>query len=158
MPLLALNLFARIVAMRVNARPIGALHALAVDDGRGRTGLTFLSLATFHIECVMNGLQRAVIIPQVKVTVDRAFRREVLRQIAPLASRREHVHNAVDDFAYVRGALAASLFRRMDQRRDMLPFFVAQITRVSQMAAVIALAVLDRPHSVAPSRESGHLP
>lgn len=47
--------------------------ALAVDDGRGRTGFPLLSFATLFIERVMDSLQRAVIGPQIEVVVDRAL-------------------------------------------------------------------------------------
>src|SRR5437868_10724512 len=62
-PLLALDLLSRIVAVRINARPpfFCAFHALAVDDGGGRTGFPLRSFATLLIERVVDSLQCAVI-------------------------------------------------------------------------------------------------
>ena len=73
-PLLALDLLARIVPMRINARPpfYRAFHALAVDDRGGRTHFPLLSFATLFIERVVDSFQRAVIRPQIEVVVDRA--------------------------------------------------------------------------------------
>src|ERR1700732_3739033 len=56
-----------------------AFHALAVDDGGGRTGFPLLSFATLFIERVVDSSQRAVV-------VDRASRRQVFRDRAPLTA------------------------------------------------------------------------
>src|ERR1039458_7627627 len=69
-----------------------AFHALAVDDGGARTGLSLLSFATLFIEHVVDSFQRAVIRPQIEVVVDRASRRQVFRDRAPLTAGRENVH------------------------------------------------------------------
>jgi hypothetical protein len=47
-----------------------AFHALAVDEGGGRTGFPLLSLATLVIERVVDSFQRAVICPQIEVVVE----------------------------------------------------------------------------------------
>src|SRR6202790_5826700 len=72
-----------------------AFHALAVDDGGGRAGFPLLSFATLLIERVVDSLQRAVIGPQIEVVVDRASRRQVFRDCAPLTAGRENVHEPV---------------------------------------------------------------
>src|SRR5580700_2191133 len=72
-----------------------AFHALAVDDGGGRTGFPLRLFATPVIKRVVDPPQRAVIGPQIEVAVDRAFRRQVLRYRAPLTAGRENVHEAV---------------------------------------------------------------
>src|SRR6478672_4569359 len=69
-----------------------AFHALAVDDGGGRTRFPLRSFATLLIERVVDPLQCAVIGPQIEVVVDRAFRRQVFRDRAPLTAGRENVH------------------------------------------------------------------
>ena len=66
-----------------------AFHALAVDDGGGRTGLPLRSFATLLIKRVVDSFQCAVIGPQIEVVVDRAFRRQVFRDRAPLTAGRE---------------------------------------------------------------------
>src|SRR6185295_3716661 len=63
---------ARIVPVRINARPsplFRASHALAVDDGGGRTRFPLRSFATLLIERVVDPLQCAVICPQIEVVV-----------------------------------------------------------------------------------------
>src|SRR6476620_8471800 len=82
-----------------------AFHALAVDDGGGRTGLPLLSIATLLVKRVVNSFQCAVIGPQIEVVIDRAFRRQVFRDRAPLTAGRENVHEAVHYLPYVHGAL-----------------------------------------------------
>ena len=71
----SLSLLARIVPVRINARPpfFCAFHALAVDDGGGRTGLPLRSFATLLVKRVVNSFQCAVIGPQIEVVVDRAI-------------------------------------------------------------------------------------
>src|SRR5260370_33556920 len=65
-----------------------AFHALAVDDGGGRTGFPLRSFATLLIERVVDSLQCAVICPKIEIVVDRAFRRQVFRDRAPLTTGR----------------------------------------------------------------------
>src|SRR5262249_41741266 len=64
----------------------GPFHALAVDDGGARTGLSLLAFATFLIERVVDTIQGAVVSPQIEVVVDRALRRQVFRDRAPLTA------------------------------------------------------------------------
>ena len=52
----------------------GALHALAVDDRSRRTRLSAGQFAGFHIERVMNAVQRAVVIQAPEIIIDRAAR------------------------------------------------------------------------------------
>ena len=68
---------------------------MAVDDAGGGTGLTFGLLAAFYVERVMDLLQRAVVAPQAKVVVYRAAWRQILRNVAPLASGAEDIHDGV---------------------------------------------------------------
>ena len=54
------------------------LHALAVNDRRRRTGFAPDLFTAFHIERVMNALQRAVPFPLIKIIMQCAARRQVL--------------------------------------------------------------------------------
>src|SRR4029453_9877046 len=81
-----------------------AFHALAVDDGGGRTGFPLLSIATLLVKRVVDSFQCAVIGPQIEVVIDRAFRRQVFRDRAPLTAGRENVHEAVHHLPHVHGA------------------------------------------------------
>ena len=119
-----------------------AFHALAVDDGGGRTGFPLRLFATLLIKRVVDPFQCAVIGPQIEVVVDRAFRRQVFRDRAPLTAGRENVHEAVHHLPHDHRALATARLARRDQRFDQSPFVVGQIARISQLAAVVTGAVL----------------
>src|SRR5271169_6647633 len=121
-------------------------HALAVDDGGGRTGFPLRLFATLLIKRVVDPFQRSVIGPQVELVVNRAFRRQVFRDRAPLTAGRENVHEAVHHLTHDHRPLATASFAGRDQRFDQAPFVVGQIARISQLAAVVTGAVLARPH------------
>src|SRR5712664_2372198 len=100
----------------MNAPFFCAFHALAVDDGGGRTGFPLLSFATVLIKRVVDSFQRAVICPQIEVVVDRASRRQVFRDRAPLTAGRENIHQAVHHLPHDHRALATASLARRDQR------------------------------------------
>jgi hypothetical protein len=95
---------------------------------------------------MVDALERAVPCPQIKIVEQRAARRQVLRHIAPLAPRAQDIHDAVDDFAKVDGTLATPALGRWDQRRDMRPFGVGEIARITQPVAIVFRPVIVRPH------------
>src|SRR6202171_4006028 len=121
-----------------------AFHALAVDDGGGRTGFPLRSFATLLIERVVDSLQCAVICPKIEIVVDRVFRGQVVRDGAPLTAGRENVHEAVYHLPHDHRALATASLAGRDQRFDQSPFIVGEIARISQIAAVVTGAVLAR--------------
>jgi hypothetical protein len=82
----------------------------------------------------MNAIQRAVPVPKVEITKQRALRRQVFGNITPLASRAQHIHEAVHDFPRLNGALASAAFGRRDQGLDMRPLIVRQIAGITQLA------------------------
>src|ERR1700731_1930330 len=123
-----------------------AFHALAVDDGGGRTGFPLGLFTTLLIERVVDSFQCAVIGPQIEVVVDRAFRRQIFRDRAPLTAGRQNVHEAVYHLPHDHPPLATASLARRDQRFDQSPFVVGQIARIAQFAAVVTGAVLVRPH------------
>jgi hypothetical protein len=94
----------------------------------------------------MDALERAVVAPQIKVIEQRRARRQVFRDRPPLASRAEDVHDPVHHLADVDRAFVAAGLGRRDQRRNLRPLLVREVTRVAQLAAVVTLAVLRRPH------------
>src|SRR5262245_66126325 len=69
--LLALDLFARIIAMRIDASPpfFGAFHTLAVDDGSRRARFAFRLLAARDIERMVDTFEIHVAIPQYKLVM-----------------------------------------------------------------------------------------
>ena len=131
---------------------------MTVDDAGGGAGLSFGLLTAFGIEHVMNVLQRAVVAPQTKVVVHRTARRQILRDVAPLASGTQDIHDAVHHLAHVDAPFAAAALGRGDQRLDMCPLRVGQVARVAQLVAVVTGPVFDRPHTAphesVPRRES----
>src|ERR1700683_4197051 len=139
----------------MNAPFSRAFHALAVDDGGGRTGLPLLSFATPLIKRAVDSFQRAVIGPQIEVAIDRTSRGQVFRDRPPLTAGRENVHQAVHYLPHDHRALTSATLARWDQRFHQSPFVVGQIARIAQLAAVVTGAVLVRPHRWS-LLESGH--
>src|SRR5450432_3729303 len=152
MALLALDLLAGVVPVRIDRDPtfFRALHALGVDDRRGRAGLPRSLLATLHIERVVQPLQRAVKGPSDEILADRAPGRQVLRDGAPLTTGAEDVHHPVRHLADIDRALVAAPLGRRNQRPDLAPLRLAQIALVAQMPAIIAASVLSGPHPASP--------
>src|SRR5271169_5627719 len=158
MPLLALDLLAGVVTVRIDRSPalLRALHALGINDRRGRTGLPRSLFAALHIERVMQSLQRTVVGPSDEVLVDRAPGRQVLRNRAPLTSGAEDVHHPVRHLADIDRAPVAATLGRRNQRPDLAPLHLGQIALVAQMPAVIAASVLTGPHpSIPPNSGKG---
>src|SRR5271166_2062938 len=156
-PLLAFDLLASVIAMRIDvgAALFGAFDALGIDDRCGRTVLTRGSLAAFDAEGVVDAVQRSIPAPAIEIVVYCAARGQILGDCAPLAAGAEDVHQAVDHLAQVDRALIATRFGRWDQRSDLRPFFIGQVTLIAQPAAVIAGAVLLGPHGMPPKIDAG---
>src|SRR5712664_3131620 len=95
---------------------------------------------------MMDAIKRAVAMPPRKIVMQRAARRKVFWNIAPLAAGAQDIHDAVHDRAHVRSPLAAAAFSGRNQRLDMRPFRIRQIARISQVIAVVLRSVLVRPH------------
>src|SRR5438309_1216088 len=93
------------------------------DDRSRRAHLASFALAGLDIERVMDALQRAVPIPQHEIRMRGALRRQILRQRLPLATRREHIEDRVQNFADVHLAPTPTAFgrryRRLDQRHSL---------------------------------------
>src|SRR5208337_1255400 len=121
----------------------------------GRTGLTRGSLAAFDAEGMVDAVQRSIPAPAIEIVVYCAARGQILGDCAPLAAGAEDVHQAVDHLAQVDRALIATRFGRRDQRSDLRPFFIGQVTLIAQPAAVIAGAVLLGPHGMPPKIDAG---
>jgi hypothetical protein len=150
--------------MRIDARPVlrlpkgfSALHALAVNDAGGEPGFSFRLLAAFDVKRVMQTIERAVLIPQTKVTVHGAARGKVLGKIAPLAARAQYIHHTVHDGAHINAPPAVAAFGGRNQRFDMpirnlclqsllRPLIILHVAGVSQMIAVVSLTVVVRPY------------
>ena len=66
----------------------------------------------------MDAVQRAVIVPTVEIVVDRAARRQVLRQRRPLTARAEDIHDPVDDLAHIDLAVSPAVLGGWDEWFD----------------------------------------
>jgi len=66
---------------------------------------------------------------------------QIFGQRAPLAAGAEHVHHAVDYLAHVDAPFATAAFGRRDQRLDMRPFLIRQVTRISQTTPLSSAAI-----------------
>ena len=94
---------------------------------------------------MMDPIQRTVAIPPRKIIMQRAARRKVFWNIAPLAPSAEDIHHAIHDRPHVRPPLAAAAFGWRDKRLDICPFVIGQVARISQVIAVVLRPVLVRP-------------
>src|SRR5262249_20165188 len=105
----------------------------------------FSALFTLWLS-MMAAVGCAVPAPQIEVVVHCALRRQVLRDRTPLTAGRENIHEPIHDLAHDYRALVATWLAPRDQGLDPLPLVVGQIAQIAQLAAVIAGAVLGRPH------------
>jgi hypothetical protein len=94
----------------------------------------------------MNAIEHAVALPPHEVIVHRAARRKILRQIAPLTTSAQDVHQAVHHRAHVGAALATARPRRRNQRRNNRPLLVREVAWVPQMITAVSRSVFLRPH------------
>ena len=120
--------------------------ALTVDDRGGWAGFTALALARGDVERVVDALQRSVPIPQHEVRMRRALRRQVLGQRLPLATRREHVEDCVENLANIHLAPTAAALGWRDHRLNQRPFGLRQVTRISQTTPLSSAAMFRFPH------------
>src|SRR6266849_3415769 len=130
----------------------GALDALTIDNAGGGACFSFRLFAAFDVERVMNAIQHAIALPPNEVVMDRAARRKILRQVAPLTAGAQDVHDAVHHRAHVLLALAAARLRRRHERLDQRPLVIRQVARIAQMITIVSRTVLVRPHRRPPPR------
>jgi len=129
--------------------------ALTVDDRGSWAGLSTLTLARGNIERMVDALQRAVPIPQHEVRMHCTLRRQVLRQRLPLATRREHVEDCVENLAHIDLAPTAAALGRRDHRLSQRPFSIRQIARISQTVPLSGATMFWFPHLDTPLNDSG---
>jgi len=94
----------------------------------------------------MDPIQRAVANPPRKIDMQRAARRKVLGNIAPLAAGAQYIHHTVHHRPHVRPPFAAATSGGRDHRLDIGLFVIGQVARISQVIAVVLRPVLVRPH------------
>jgi hypothetical protein len=69
--------------------------------------------------------------PQAELVVERALRRQVLRDRPPLTAGRQNVDEAVHHLTHHHSPLATAALARRNERFNQLPFGVGQIARIS---------------------------
>ena len=102
----------------------------------------------------MDAPQRAISLPQVEIIMQRAARRQVLRDRPPLAAGAEDGHQPVDHRAHVDRPLAAAALRRAGSAAP--PATLPRRSDLSGRAACCGLtvAVLRRPHQRPPRSQA----
>src|ERR1700720_1843908 len=105
-------------------------------------------------ERVMNAIEHAVALPPDEVVVHRATRRKILRNIAPLTTGAQDVHQAVHHRTHVGAALAAARPRRRNERRDNRPLLVREVAWVPLMITIVSRSVFLRPHRQSPANQT----
>ena len=95
-----------------------ALDALAVDHTGGGAGLPPGLVAAHHIEHVVDFRQRAVVVPQAQIVMQRALRWQILGDIPPLATGAEHIQEPIDQFTLILLPPPPATLGRRYQRRD----------------------------------------
>ena len=99
-------------------------------------------------------MQGAIAIEQNEIVMRRALRGQVLGQRIPLATRRQHVEDCIDDFANIDLTSSPTAPRRRHEGHDKSPFRFGQITRIAKPATVRRAAVFGCPHGGALLDES----
>ena len=102
----------------------------------------------------MNAIEHAVALPPDEVVVHRATRRKILRNIAPLTTGAQDVHQAVHHRTHVGAALAAARPRRRNERRNNRPLLVREVAWVPQMITIVSRSVFLRPHRQPPANQT----
>jgi hypothetical protein len=119
---------------------------LTVNDAGGRTGLSAHLFAAFLIEFKMDFAQCSIVVPALKVVVQRASRRQIPGDVTPLTPRAQDVHDAIQHIANVDLTSSATAFGWWDQVLYLRPLVIGQVTRVTELVPVVPVTVFGRPH------------
>ncbi len=109
------------------------LYTLGVHTGRcgGRCGLLFFARRLTHLlaQSSMHLVQSAVPCPAVVARVNGAPVREVMGQLPPLTTGARHIKNRIHDPPPCNLGFASRF--SFDQRTDVLPLLIRQVTCIS---------------------------
>src|SRR5581483_12252080 len=112
--------------------PTPRLHAeallpvAALEDGRRRFGIAPLAAADFTAQVILDALSGAIEAELTEVMIDRAARREVLRQHAPGDAAAQDIEDGTEEMAHIDFARASTSFDGRDQILDRLPYQTAR--------------------------------
>ena len=90
--------------------------------------------------------QRAVMLPTLEIVMQSAFRRQVLRDVAPLASGAQHIHDPIEYLPDVHRTFAAAMLGGRDHGRAQGPLVIRDVAGVAKLVPVVPGAVFGRPH------------
>jgi hypothetical protein len=110
---------------------LGAFDALAVDDTS--TGVALASIDQAHLlaQVSMNGCPQTVALPESEVVIGRSPRGKVSWQVAPLATRFDHIENGVGQLSERMLARTSYLGGLGEAVVDELPFTVGKVRCIS---------------------------
>ena len=116
----------------------GGLDRLAVDHaGCGRC-LSSGYFPRLHDQDVIDAIERAVATEAVEIALHSGERREFLRDLPPLASRRQHVEDGIHNPSQRHRSRPASMRRRGHERFDHGPFGIGEVACVAQSRPAIS--------------------
>jgi len=134
-PLAALDLLASIKA--TGAATFRGSNRLAIDDARGRTGLSSSLLARRHHQRMVDQFPASISNPDIEVSLDGRIGRKLLRQLAPLASRRGDVEQGLDDRTQPGRATSPKVSPPGHEGHDHRLFRIGQIACIAQVGTPI---------------------
>lgn len=107
----------------------GGFQRLAVNDHRAGMGLPLGPQAHLLAQAVVDRLPHPLVGQLAKVCVHRLPGQKVVRQTTPTAPRAPHIQDGIEHLA-LRVLARSARALAGQQRGDLFPFFVAQVTGV----------------------------
>jgi hypothetical protein len=149
------DLLVGVIASRFS---VGRFHRLAVEYAARGAGFTSDTFAVEHERHVVNGLEQHAADEPPEPPVDGLPRAEIDRQHAPATATARQIADRVQHLAQVNADFAAALGRLGQQRLDMLPLGVSQVSRIPLgLAGDVGhpASILLGPHSKLESHRTG---
>src|SRR6266545_3877958 len=115
------------------------LHSLAVDNAGRRTGLAPLPFAHLSNQSITDRAPQPRSTPFVEVIANGRTWQKILRQRAPLASRRRDVEDRVHDRSQIDLAWPAASTRRRHKPLHQSPLLIRRVACIAQPIAPILL-------------------
>ena len=80
---------------------------------------------------MMDSIYRSVICQKIEAAINRAFSGKIFGNGPPLAADRQNIKQTIDDFPQVNGPFSATTFCGRDQRTDLRPLGIGQLTGIA---------------------------
>jgi hypothetical protein len=119
---------------------------LAVNHGGRWAGFAADTLAVEHDQLVAQTLPQTFVAKADEPAIGRLMRPKMLGQLPPGTTAAQDIENRVQHFTHWSNTTAACLGRGRHERRNDLPFLVAQIAAITQMVRFILRTGLGHPH------------